>query len=85
MLRKDWNGVLLKQPPEENVPQYLKIFSDGQQGAQLFDVKMMSSDGVTFLLNRLFLASASMMFRTIFSDVLPTLDDGAVILIQTKS
>ena len=84
LLRKDWNGVLLKQPLEENSPQYLKIFSDGQQDADLADVKMMSSDGVTFLLNRLFLASASMMFRKIFSDILPTLDDGAEILIQTN-
>ena len=83
-LRTEWNGILLKQPAEQSRPQYLNIFTDGQQDASYADVKMISSDGVHFLLSRLFLASVSMMFRRIFSDILPLLDDGAEILIQTN-
>ena len=83
-LQKDWKGVLLKPSSEEALPQYLKIFNDGQQDASFADVKMMSSDGVTFLLNRLFVASASPMFRGIFSDIIPVMDDDAVILVQTN-
>ena len=83
-LQKDWKGVLLKQSSEEALPLYLKIFNDGQQDASFADVKMMSSDGVTFLLNRLFVASASPMLRGIFSDIIPVMDDDAVILVQTN-
>ena len=84
LLRKDWKGVLLKQTDEETKPQYLDVFNCEQYDADMADVKMISSDGVTFLMNKLYLASASVMFRNIFSEIIPTLDDGAVILIQTN-
>ena len=86
-LRKDWNGVLLKQTTLAGVqqqPQYLTAFDGGQYGAAMADVQMMSSDGVTFLMNKLYLVSASIMMKNIFDEIIPTLDDGAVVLIQTN-
>ena len=86
-LRKDWNGVLLKQTTLAGVqqqPQYLTAFDGGQYGAAMADVQMMSSDGVTFLMNKLYLVSASLMIKNIFDEIIPTLDDGAVVLIQTN-
>ena len=35
-------------------------------------------------MNKLYLASASLMFRNIFTDIIPTMDDGAAILILTN-
>ena len=84
LLRKEWNGVLLKHTLEGAQTQYLKIFYDGNYDAAMADVKMISSDGVIFIMNKLYLASSSMMLRKIFTDIIPSLDDGAVILIQTN-
>jgi hypothetical protein len=84
LLRKEWNGVLLKHTSEGTQTQYLNLFNGEQYDATMADVKMISSDGITFLMNKLYLASASKMLRNVFADVVPILDDGAVILIQTN-
>ena len=87
--RKMAEPAFLSLLPLGTPPKYLNLMSSNEASfteirRDFADVRLISSNNDTYLCSKLFLASMSRLFYDLIQDVLPQLDDSAMLVVHTN-